>query len=125
MVFHAADFDGLHFILPGDAAEERPEPFAQFRCNEPLSFLGAEDAMKIGTDVGHASHSAVPSELLQFRIFPGVETQRNLQPPLRGWFFFCDGYPQLKLRAIIEMSRWDNCKDFLFQVLSQDLKNIR
>ena len=47
MVFHAADLNGLHFVLPGDAAEERPEPFAQFRRDERTAFLGAENTMKI------------------------------------------------------------------------------
>ena len=55
MIFHAACFDGLHFILPGDAAEERPEPFAQVRRDKSATFLGAEEAMEIGTNVGHGA----------------------------------------------------------------------
>ena len=79
VVFHAADFDGLHFVLPGDAAEERPEPFAQFRRDEPPPFLGAENTMKIGTDVGHEIHSAVPAGLMAIPNFPGVETPGYFQ----------------------------------------------
>ena len=74
MVGHAADFNGLHFILPGDAAEEWPEPFTQLRRDEWAAFLGAEDAMEIGTDVGHGVYSAVPAGLWQFQTLPGVET---------------------------------------------------
>lgn len=64
VVLHPTDFDGLHFVLPGDAAQKRPEPVAQFRSDEPPSFLGAENAMKIGTDVGLGTHSAVPAGLV-------------------------------------------------------------
>src|SRR5436190_8339332 len=51
MIFHAANFDGLHFVLTSDPAEKRPEPLTQIWSNERTSFLRAEDAMKIGTDV--------------------------------------------------------------------------
>jgi hypothetical protein len=50
---------------------------------------------------------------MQFQIFPGVETQRNVQPPLRSWLIICDMYPQLKLRAIIGISRWDGQNGFV------------
>src|ERR1035438_281159 len=92
VIFHAADFDGLHFILPGDAAEKRPEPVAQFRLDERAAFLGAEDAMEIGADVGHGNHSAVPAGLWQHRILPGVETPGYCQSSL------CDGQTALKFR---------------------------
>ena len=42
VVSHASNLDGLHFILPGNAAEERPEPVAQIRRDEGATFLGAE-----------------------------------------------------------------------------------
>jgi hypothetical protein len=31
-VRHSANFDGCHFILPGDAAQERPESFLGSRA---------------------------------------------------------------------------------------------
>ncbi|MFZ0829048.1 MAG: hypothetical protein WAO02_16665 [Verrucomicrobiia bacterium] len=68
-----ADFDGLHLVLPGDATQERPEPMTQCRGDERPSLLGAENTMKIGTDVGHGIHSAVPAELMQFLIFPALK----------------------------------------------------
>jgi hypothetical protein len=55
----------LHLVLPGDAAKERPEPFAQCRGDELPPFLGAENTMEMGTDVGHGIHSAVPAGLMQ------------------------------------------------------------
>jgi hypothetical protein len=83
VVFHAADFDGLHFVLPGDAAKKRPEPVTQFRRDEPPPFFGAENTMNIGTDVGHGIHSAVPSELMQFRIFPALKRRAIFKMSLR------------------------------------------
>ena len=38
--------------------------------NQSAAFPGAENAMETGTDLGHEIPSAVPSELMQFRIFP-------------------------------------------------------
>ena len=73
MLFHPADFDGPNFVLSGDSAEERPEPFTQRRGDERPTFFGAENTMKTGTDAGHGIHSAVPSELMQFRIFPALK----------------------------------------------------
>src|SRR5437867_12122604 len=74
VVFHAADFDGLHLVLPCDATQERPESFAQCRGDEAAALFSAECAMEIGTDVGHADHSAVPSGPVQCGKHPGVET---------------------------------------------------
>lgn len=54
MVGHAADFQRGHFVLTRDAAEKRPETFLQFGRDERTPFFGAEHAMKIGADVGHA-----------------------------------------------------------------------
>jgi len=79
VVLHPADFNGLHFILPGDATEKRPEPFAEFKRDERVAFLGAEYAMEIGTNVGHGIHSAVPTGLLQYGTYPGVETPGYFQ----------------------------------------------
>ena len=47
VIFNPADFDGLHFVLPGDAAEKWPEPLAKFWSDERTAFLGAENAMEI------------------------------------------------------------------------------
>ena len=74
MIFHAANLNGLHLVLPGNATEKRPEAVAQFRRNERAAFLGAEDAVEIGTDVGHGGDSAVPAGLWQCQTVPGVET---------------------------------------------------
>ncbi|MDB6020693.1 MAG: hypothetical protein JWQ04_550 [Pedosphaera sp.] len=51
MVGHAADLNGLHPVLARDAAQKRPEPFAQRRRDQRPAFLGAEHAMVIRTDV--------------------------------------------------------------------------
>ena len=75
VVRHAADFDGLHPVLPGDAAEIRPESFLESRRDQGPALLRAEDAMIIGADVRHAPHSAVPAGLMQRRMrVPNVET---------------------------------------------------
>ena len=74
MVFHAADFDGLHLVLTRNATQKRPEPVAEGWRDKTPALLGAENAMEIGTNVRHTDHSAVPSGLMQFLIFPGVET---------------------------------------------------
>src|ERR1051326_2075862 len=79
-----ANFDGLHFVLPGNAAHNRPEPVAQSRGDERAALLGAKHTMEIGTHVRHALHSAV----------------RGLVP--------CGIYPALKRRAILITSLRDN-----------------
>ena len=53
MVIDTADFNGFHSVLAGNAAEKRPKPFAQRGCDLRAAFFRAEDAMKIGADVGH------------------------------------------------------------------------
>lgn len=65
MIFDTADLDRLHLVLARDATEERPKPFAQVRSDQGAAFFCAEDAMIIGTDVGHAIYSAVPAGLVQ------------------------------------------------------------
>ena len=67
MICHAADFDGLHLVLSRDAAEKRPESVSEQWGDEGMTFLGAEDAMMVGADIGHAEYSAVPSGLGQFQ----------------------------------------------------------
>ena len=61
VVFRPADGDGLHFILPGDAAHEWPEPLLQGRADELFTVFGAEDAMKAITDVGVSHGFSRPS----------------------------------------------------------------
>src|SRR5436309_605713 len=46
VVGHAPNFNGLHLILPGDAAQKGPEPLAQLRRDWGAAFFGAEDAME-------------------------------------------------------------------------------
>ena len=54
VILQTPDFERFNFILPRDATEKRPESFGKRRCDEWTSLLRAEDAMEIGTDVGHA-----------------------------------------------------------------------
>ena len=86
VVRHAADFNGFHAVLTGNSAEERPEPFAESGRDELGPLFGAENTMKIGADAGHARYSAVPSGLVQCRIYPGVETPGygRIVPPGQG-----------------------------------------
>ena len=83
VIFDTADFDGFHFVLARDAAEERPEPIAQCRCDKGATFFRAKDAVVVGTDIGHAGYSAVPSGLVQFQTVPGVETPGYCRLSLR------------------------------------------
>jgi hypothetical protein len=45
--------------------------------------LSAENMTEIGTDAGPPKHSVVPSGLVRFAIFPGVETPGYSQTSLR------------------------------------------
>ena len=54
VVGHAPNLDGLHLILAGDATQEGPESFAEFRGNQRPALFGAENAMVVGADVRHA-----------------------------------------------------------------------
>lgn len=93
VVLHTADFDGLHFVLACDAAQKWPQPVAQFRRDERATFLGAEDAMKIGTDVGYGIHSAVPSELMQSQFFPALKRRAIVGHPCGISSFYEDAAP--------------------------------
>src|SRR2546425_4972044 len=77
MIRYAADFNGLHSILAGDAAQKWPEPVAQRRRDCRLAFFRAEHTMEIGAHVRHAVHSAVPSGLVQYGI--GLPTRQSLR----------------------------------------------
>src|SRR5438876_2979674 len=54
VVRHAPNLDGIHSVLPGDAAQEGPESLAQFRCGKRPALLGAENTMEIRANVRHA-----------------------------------------------------------------------
>ena len=60
VVWHAPDLDGLHLVLPGDAAQEGPESLAQRWRDQGPTLFGAEDAMEMGADARHTTNSAVP-----------------------------------------------------------------
>ena len=55
------------------AAEEWPEAFAQFRRDEAAVFLGAEDTMKIGTDVGHGFIQPSLRDFGNSKLFPALK----------------------------------------------------
>ena len=51
VVCHATNFEGRHFVLPRDTAQERPKPCAERRRDQRAAFFGAKNTMKIGADV--------------------------------------------------------------------------
>lgn len=76
VVWHAAPFEGLHLVLPRDAAQEGPEPVAELGGDQRPALLGAENAMVMGTDVGHA------------RIQPSLRDSGGVEisvPTLKRW----------------------------------------
>jgi len=81
VIFHTADFDGLHLVVARNPTEKGPEPVAQFRRDYGATFFGAEDAMVIGADVGHAVYSAVPSGLAQCGIGPALKRRAIVEYP--------------------------------------------
>ncbi len=54
VVLNAANFDCLRTVLSGDSPHEWPESFAKRRRNERAAFFGAEDAVVIRANIGHA-----------------------------------------------------------------------
>jgi hypothetical protein len=74
MISHAADLDGFHFVLPGDAAQKRPESVSERRGDEGPTLFGAENTMMVGTDVGHAVIQPSLRDLRNPEFNPGVET---------------------------------------------------
>jgi hypothetical protein len=85
----AANFDGLHLVLPGDTAQKGPESIAQLRRDERKTFLGAEDAMEIRADVRHGGIQPSLRDLgnNRFASPPNVETLGYSRVSLRdrGW----------------------------------------
>ncbi len=57
MIFDAADGEGFHVVLAGDAAHLRPQACFKLRRNNFLAMLGAENVMHVNADVG-VSHRA-------------------------------------------------------------------
>ena len=53
MIFDSTDFDGLHFVLAGDAAHERPQSLTQGWGDEFAPFFCAENQMNMITHVRH------------------------------------------------------------------------
>jgi hypothetical protein len=84
VVGHPSNFEGLHLVLASDPAQEGPESIAQLRRDEGTTLFGAEDAVEIRADVGHAGDSAVPSGLARsLATPPNVETLGYSQTSLR------------------------------------------
>lgn len=94
MVFNPTNFDGLHFILPGNTSEKRPKPRAQFLFDQRSAFLRAKDTMVIRTNVGrHAGIQPSLRDSGNAKLVPGVETPGYYQTSLQdrglfGNFFF-------------------------------------
>jgi hypothetical protein len=63
VIGHAANFDGRHLVLTGDATQKRPESILQWRRDERTALLGTEDAMEIGA---HIKHAPIHPSLIQF-----------------------------------------------------------
>src|SRR5712691_1053356 len=84
VIWHAANLDGLHLILPSNSAQEWPKSFSKRGCNYGEALFCAENAMEMGADVGHAA----------------------IQPSLRDLCNAKQRVPTLKLKrwAIIHLS---------------------
>jgi len=83
VVFDSADFNGLHFVAAHDTAQEWPEPFGKRRRDEPATLLGAEDAMVVGTDVGHATIQPSLRDLGKLTFVPALKRRAILTLSLR------------------------------------------
>src|SRR5713101_6954352 len=53
VIWHSANLDGLHLILPSNSTQEWPKSFPQCGCNYGTALLRTENTMKMGADVGH------------------------------------------------------------------------
>ncbi len=94
MIRHSTDFDGLHLVVTRNATEERPKPFSERGHDDRASFLGAKNAMIIGTHIRHRiMQSAVPSGLIQPVRFPGVKTPGYFHDVPSGRQIFYVGSP--------------------------------
>src|SRR5712691_10274284 len=63
VIWHAANLDGLHLILSSNSTQEWPKSFHQHGCNYGTALLRAENAMKMGADVGHTMIQPSPRDL--------------------------------------------------------------
>ena len=84
MIDHTTDFDGLHLVLPGNATKEWPEPFCQCWGDQRTTFFRAEDAVMVGTDVGHADIQPSLRDLGNTKLDPGVKTPGYCRLALRA-----------------------------------------
>jgi len=60
MIFDSTDFDGLHSVLAGDAAHERPQSLTQDWRDEFAPFLCAENQMN---RIAHVRHAGIQPSL--------------------------------------------------------------
>jgi hypothetical protein len=81
MVFHAADFNGFHLVLARNAAQKRPESLGECRSDEGTTFFGAEDAMMVGTDVGHAAIQPSLRDLRNTELIPALKRRAIVVRP--------------------------------------------
>ncbi len=73
MIFHATDNHRGYPVLARDPAQKRPKPLLEGWRHEFAPFFGAKDAMKIGTDVGHATIQSSLRDLGNSGLGPGTE----------------------------------------------------
>src|SRR6185503_19708349 len=59
-IFDSTDFDGLHFVLPGDAAHERPPSLTQGWRDEFAPLFCAENQMNM---IAHVRHAGIQPSL--------------------------------------------------------------
>src|SRR3954466_7503688 len=83
VIFHTANLNGSHPIRAGDAAKKRPEAFAQFRRDKGPTLFGAEDAMVVRANVGHAESQPSLRDLGNRKQQPNLERLGYCQPSLR------------------------------------------
>ena len=73
VVFDASDAHGGNAVLACDAPEVRPKPGTKLLRNERPSVLGAEDTMRIRTDVGHGRIQPSRRDCRNRKCQPGSE----------------------------------------------------
>ncbi len=74
VIGNSANLHRLHLILSRYSTHERPEPFLEAGLDERPTFLGAELAVVIGTDVRHAVIQPSLRDLCYGKPGPKVET---------------------------------------------------
>ena len=81
VVCHPANLNHLHFVLSGNAADEWPKTVGQFRGDDWFSFFGTENAMVIGTDVGHADIQPSLRDLHNLKLNPALKRRAIFNCP--------------------------------------------